>query len=87
MIPLAIGRAVLRSPELIRNHPASAEVRGLLRAGFAVESATVGRRGAPTVVELARHGDYRTVRDSDPAFAIFTRRMLLRDPRHLLRSR
>jgi hypothetical protein len=86
-IPLAVARAVLRSPDLIRNHPASAEVRGLLRAGFAVESVSLGRRGAPTVVELALRDDHRTVRDSDPAFAIFTRTILLRDPRPLLRSR
>jgi hypothetical protein len=86
-IPLAVARAVLRSPDLIRNHPASAELRGLLQAGFAVESVSVGRLGAPTVVELALRDDRRTVRDSDPAFAIFTRTMLIRDPRHLLRSR
>ncbi|MFZ6003195.1 MAG: hypothetical protein ACOYXM_04610 [Actinomycetota bacterium] len=87
VLPLAIARAVIRSPELIRNHPASAEVRSLLRAGFAVESITVGRRGAPTVVELVRGDDHRTVRNPDPAFAIFTRTVLVGGPARLMRSR
>lgn len=87
MLPLTIAGAVLRAPDLIRNHPASAEVRSLVRAGFAVESITVGRWGAPTVVDLALGADRRTISDGDPAFAIFARTMLLRDPQRLLRSR
>lgn len=87
VLPLAVARAALRSPDLIRNHPASAEVRSLRRAGFAVESITLGRRGAPTVVELARGDDHRTVRNPDPAFAIFARMMLVGGPARLMRSR
>jgi hypothetical protein len=70
-LPLSALGAALRAPEFIRSHPRSRELRGLVRDGFDLESVRVGHRGTPTVVELVRDGDRRSVRDADRAFTIY----------------
>jgi hypothetical protein len=70
-LPISTIGAALRTPKVIRSHPRSRELRGLLHDGFDLESVRVGRRGAPTVVELDRGGERRSVRDADAAFAIY----------------
>lgn len=71
ILPLSIARAALRTPQAIRSHPRSRELRRLESDGFDLETVRVGHRGMPTVVELVRDGDRRTVRDADAAFTIY----------------
>ncbi len=70
-LPVSAVAAALRAPQVIRSHPRSQELRQLLRDGFDLESVRVGHRGAPTVVELVRDGDRRSLRDADRAFMVY----------------
>lgn len=70
-LPILTIRAGLRVPGLARAHPRSREVQGLLREGFDLESVRVGHRGVPTVVELVKDEERRSVQDADVAFAVY----------------
>jgi hypothetical protein len=70
-LPLTTISAALGTPQLIRTHPRSRELRDLVGQGFDLESVRVGHRGTPTVVELVRDGDRRSLADSDRAFTIY----------------
>ena len=70
-LPLSALGAALRTPQAIRSHPRSRELRALMRDGFDLESVEVGHRGAPTVAKLVRGGDRRSLRDADRAFTIY----------------
>jgi hypothetical protein len=70
-VPLSAVGAALRTPQVIRSHPRSRELRELVHDGFDLESVQVGHRGTPTVVELVRDGDRRSLRDADRAFTIY----------------
>lgn len=70
-LPLSTVVAALRAPQVIRSHPRSRELRELLHDGFDLESVRIGHRGTPTVVDLVKHGDRRSLQDADRAFAIY----------------
>jgi hypothetical protein len=84
-LPISAVGAALRTPQVVRSHPRSRELRELVRDGFDLESVRVGHRGMPTVAELVRDGDRRSLQDADRAFTIYAlsrmqRRRLIRTP-------
>jgi hypothetical protein len=71
MLPFSTVGAALGTQQLVRSHPRSRELRDLLHAGFDLRSVRVGHRGMPTVAELVRDGERRSVQDPDRAFTIY----------------